>query len=164
MSTPQITSFPSLPPFDNLGGCRVFNFAPVESVLAIPRASGIILNNDVLFKNGFGWLEAYSTPDTLKFSERMNENLSGKHFLTEITGFYPKLSPENTGLFRLMRFNRFIVKVKDNNDHWRLCGTVENPLEFAFDQSTGASTRERNGHTFRFFGEQKEESPFLVID
>jgi hypothetical protein len=159
----MIDSFPT-PETDNIGGCRAFLFIESEKVVLIPVSAGRQVKSQITLINGASWRIGYATQKTLEFSEKMQENDSGKYFLPEITGFYPKVSEGALAIFSEMKYNTFIVLITDNNGFTRVVGTIDNPLEFRFDTASGQSPSSRNGFSFSFRGQAINESPFYTVD
>jgi hypothetical protein len=148
----------------NIGGCHTFRFIEADKVAAIVintlynYVSSIDLKSDAAFHSG------YASFRSLQFRERMRNNDSGYYFLTQISGFYPGLSPQVLNIFSAMQHHEFIVSVTDNNNQTHLAGTPRTPLKFTFDQTSGANPSQRNGFEFRFEGELLNPSPFFNIN
>jgi len=159
MSTEQIVSFLDVIP-DNMGGCLSFDFVPVDDVAWIPTYPYYEVTDAVVLAIGASWRTGYSTPRKLSYSEKAEKTDAGEYYITEITGFYPKLSPSMLSVMNSMMGRHFLLKIKDNNGYTRLVGTLEEPLEFTFDQQPGKNAREANGFNFRFYGAHMHVSPF----
>ena len=159
----MITSFPT-PDSDNIGGCRAFKFIEADKVVSMPVASGKMIKSQITLSEGATWRDGYASVKSLEYSEKMRENDAGKYFVTEITGFYPKINNETLALFSEMKHSRFIVIITDNNGLSRVAGTIETPLEFTFDASSGRNASSRNGLSFAFKGQFINESPFYSVN
>ena len=156
----MIYSFPC-PETDNIGGCNAFMFVDVDNVLSIPPESISGVENPIVLKEGTSFLNGYASHGSLEFSQKIRENNAGKYFLTEITGFYPKLSKPMFDLFSKMSLLRFIIIVTDNNGFTHRAGNLETPLEFNFDTSPGKNPSSRNGFKFSFTGRLTGTSPLF---
>ena len=157
----KIESFPQLTP-GTLGGCRGFEYVPASELLHIPRLRNGQVPAPVILKDGSAFRKGYSTFKTLVFEEKIQENDSGKYYLCEIKGFYPKICHEILDLFARMAMDHFVVVVTDNNGLRRVCGTDDNPLNFSFDQGTGSEPASRAGISFSFRGQLPQPSPFYT--
>jgi len=53
------------------------------------------------------------------------------------------------------------VIYQDQNEQFKVSGTVQVPLRVSFDLDTGADTPDRNGHSVSFYGKQVEKGKFV---
>ncbi|NCC47023.1 MAG: hypothetical protein EOM16_08320 [Bacteroidia bacterium] len=158
-----MNSFPT-PEIQIVGGNQFFLFIPADNVSAIAIADGLQVKSQIPIQENTQWLLGYASPKSLSFSEKTLENDSGSTFLSEITGFYPGLTPEALAYFSELKNGRYIVLLKDNNNHTRLVGTPDNPLSFSYDQASGQTPTDRPGFAFAFKGHSIHESPFYVVN
>jgi hypothetical protein len=146
-----MNAFPEPQFADNLGGCRQFQFIPVEDVISMPDHKDYVIIEPPVVKFGKTFLIAYSTPKTLIFTEKQENNAAGTFFIQNITGFYPRVHPVVISLFKSMQNRKFLAVITDNNKYVRLAGSLEQPLEFRYSLSTGNTPTERNGISYEFF-------------
>jgi hypothetical protein len=158
----MITSFPTPDP-ENIGGCQMFWFIPSNQVMHLPVTAQRKILSPIVLKANAAFLLGYATEKTLFFDEKPQENDAGDYYMTEVGGFFPKMTPGTLALFSSMRKQRFIVVVEDNNGHKRVAGSLDNPMKFSFDASTGDNPKSRNGYRFMFKCQSIHESPFLLV-
>lgn len=159
----MLNSFPNPDFLYNIGGCELFKFIPVCDVDFVELNFSLNTVLAISLKPGKEFFTGYASFNSLQFRERIRNNDSGNYFLTEITGFYPKLSQDALRLFSEMQHKEFVVILADNNRNKRLVGSPETPVIFTFDQSTGRSPSQRNGFDFRFNAQLQHPSPFYNI-
>lgn len=152
----------SLPKFngDNIGGVHKFWFIPARQVDSIPEPNGQVIDQDIVLKSGAAFYEGYSTLETLRFEEDHEKSEHGNFYEQVLGGFYPKESPGVTQQFEEMAADRFIVIFQDNNNYYKLLGSLENPLRFEADMDTTDTPGGRNGYTFEFRREADKRAPF----
>ncbi len=149
---------------DNIGGCHEFSLIPSDDVTSLGIIPSTNMVKSISLKPGKTMFKGYASFRSLSFSQNLQENDSGKYFSTQISGFYPKLSPKIISIFQRLQSLDLIVKVTDNNNQVRVVGTPINPLRFSFSQSTGNNPSQRNGISFSFSGNLMFESPFFSAD
>jgi hypothetical protein len=162
MKAKILQSFPD-PRRENMGGCKKFFYVETSKVISMPRVSGGKVNDLVELQEGAHWHAGYSTYRKLRFSEKMQENDSGKYFLTEITGFYPGNTPEALELFSGLNQLDLMLLVQDNNGNWRLCGSPDSPMGFGYGEDSGLQAADAAGLSFTFSSEHTGESPFYLV-
>lgn len=157
----MITNFPE---FDNesMGGNFTFQFIPVKYTQSMPENVGSVVASLPTPITGKAILNGLAIMDTLTFNEKQATQDAGDYFTTEIKGFVPKMDSTTLSLFNEMRRHRHIVMITDNNGKLRVCGTLNNGMEFKFDQDTKDTPAGSNGYSFIFTGKSTEPSPHLI--
>jgi hypothetical protein len=148
---------------ENVGGILHFNFIPVRDVLSIVEPIKQRITEPITLKPGTRWFEFYATRGTINFDENQQESPHGDYYKAKFTGLVPKGRTEIEDTFNKMKNKNFILDYTDNNGHRRLVGTVSNPLRFKSDYSTGNDAKNKNGHSFEFFGNIIDKSPTYFI-
>lgn len=147
----------------NLGGCKSFLFIPINDISSIPDPVDMVISSAVVLRSGKSWYTGYSTLETLEFAERQKNTRAGSSFDKIINGSYPKQSNSMLALFNEMDGQRFVIQITDNNDVVRLVGTINNPLIFRFDFTTGQQAANLNGYKFVFEQEDTDPAPVYSV-
>lgn len=158
MIATTITDFPT-PSLGMIGGMGVLKFIPVSQVLIMPRVVGGKTTGELTLVEGASLFNAYSSPETLLFDEKKVKSVLGGYYNVSITGTYPFLSPSVAFYFNALSQGQFLVIAKDKNGITRLSGTLENPLKFTFDSTSGKTGGSVSGYNFEFYGMQLLPSP-----
>lgn len=137
---------------DNIGGLESFQFIPVGDVASIARAKDHVITELVTLDTGKAWLDAYVTLGSLAYSEGKNKTIHGNHYNRSLVGFVPKDTEALAELFDEMGDVRFIIDYTDNNGVRKLIGSLDSPLVFSSQLSTGNDAAARNGHFITFSG------------
>lgn len=140
-------------PSDNMGG--------LLKIWAVPPSVITIGINAVTFNSQTDIVEMYCSPGSMSFTEKENKSGAGSKYKTNLSAFVPKDSPEALALIESMTGRKWIVVYLDQNEQYKVAGTVANPLHVAFDLNTGSDTPERNGHSVSFYGTQLNKAKFI---
>jgi len=140
-------------PSDNMGG--------LLKIWAVPPTDIIIGIDSVSFSSQDDIVEMYCSPGSMSFTEKENNTQSGLSYKTELNAFVPKDSPEAQIIIEGMSGRKWIVVYLDQNEQYKVAGTVDIPLRVAFDLNTGSDTPERNGHSVSFYGTQLSKAKFI---
>ena len=140
-------------PSDNMGG--------LLKIWAVPPSDITISNNEVSFTNTNNIVEMYCSPGSMSFTEKENKSGAGISYKTELNAFAPKDSPEAQQIINEMTGRKWIAVYLDQNEQYKVAGTVDVPLRIAFDLNTGSDTAERNGHSVSFYGTQLSKAIFI---
>lgn len=139
-------------PTDTIAGIQKFWFIPVRDVYTL---GDIILSElqSITFKPDKDWLTAYGVFNTKEFSENKKENKSGIRFDRMFEMFYPGYSLAVMQQMEKMKLQRFIIAFLDNNENYKIAGTIENPLNFTYKLTTGKSGADAQGFEMKFGGD-----------
>jgi hypothetical protein len=140
-------------PLDNMGG--------VLKIWAVPPADITISENVVTFSKTTDIVVLYASPGSMSFTEKQKDGAGGTFFDVELNGFIPNDSKETSELIAYMCRRRWMVIYIDQNENYKVAGTVTNPLRVGFDLDTGSDTPNRNGHAVKFYGKQLQKSIFI---
>jgi hypothetical protein len=140
-------------PSDNLGG--------LLKIWAVPPADITINDTSVSFTTTNNIVEMYCSPGSMSVTEEESNGKPGISFKTEINGFAPKDSAEAQLIIQAMTGRKWIVVYLDQNEQYKVAGTVVIPLRVAFDLNTGSDTPDRNGHSVSFYGTQVSRAKFI---
>jgi hypothetical protein len=144
---------------DNVGGIIKLWYIPMSDVSYITRP--IHGYGGIYLKTAKVWLEFYFTPGSGSFSLDFNSAAKGNIFETKIKGSFPKQHQGHDYSIRQMIGQPFVCKVLDANGVYRLAGTLDCPMKFAFDLDTGKKTEDRNSYEYIFSGKSKY-SPYFI--
>ena len=97
----------------------------------------------------------------MSFTEKESDEKAGKIYKTELSAFIPKDTPEAQVIINDMNRRKWVVISLDQNEQFKVAGTVAIPLRVSFDLATGADTPDRNGHTVTFYGSQVSKAMFI---
>ncbi len=147
----MISNFPK-PKGYNLGGLRTFQFAPLDSIVSYPAIHDGLITTPLQFKAGKNWLDGYSTPYSLQFSETGKDTPNGIYYAQAIDGVIPGDRLESINAVASAEGNSFVVLVTDANGQKRLVGAHGYPLIFLADYNTGSSRSDSKGFSFQFSG------------
>lgn len=130
-------------------------------IWAVPPSVITIGINAVTLTSQTDIVEMYCSPGSMSFTEKENKGKAGISYKTDLSAFVPKDSPEALALIESMTGRRWVVVYIDQNDQYKVAGTVDIPMHVAFDLNTGSDTPERNGHSVSFYGEQLSKAKFI---
>ena len=148
------------PPLDSIGGLDKFYFVPVEGVVSIPLVINHNIATPLSFGTGYTWLIGYGSFDTLEFSERSKLTNQGRHIEATLKGFVPE-SPEMLKQLEQMDGRRFILRITDNDNMVRICGTLTESLAFTTDFETQTVSGVK-GYHFQVSGFLRKRSPIYL--
>ena len=140
-------------PSDNVGG--------LLKIWAVPPSEITIGSNSVSFSTTGNIVEMYCSPGSMSFTEKESESKSGKVYKTELSAFIPKDTAEAQAIINDMNRRKWVIISLDQNEQFKVAGTVAIPLRVLFDLATGADTPDRNGHTVLFYGTQVSKAKFI---
>lgn len=147
----MLTNFPT-PKTYNLSGLRSFKFIDETAVHAWPGIFNSQIILPITLKTGFEWLNGYSTPFTLLFTEELKETEHGKYYEQQIVGFAPGDRLDLIDLMEQMDNRQFILQVKDTRNQTRLIGSHGFPLTFSSSYNSGLGRDDAKGYNFKFIG------------
>jgi len=154
--------------YSNIGGLETFLFADAESLLYDPRPRRDLAGNLVIQSlpliGGAKWQVASVVKFSLGYRERQRENQDGISYRQQLSGVIAKHTPIIANILRQFENRRFVLLVKDLNGYYRLVGSKESPMEFAYQSDPGASPRDRNEISWEFEGEQAHPAWFYSGD
>ena len=138
-----------------------FNTGGIENIIyAVPRTSFVCLQENatagrcrLVLTRREDIAEIYTVPDTAVFSAEAVREAAGRSLNVSITGVIPKAGLQNMQLIRELECAPHLVLFRDNNGNIRLAGTEENPLMFAWKETSGTISS-RNQIEFEFSGWQ----------
>ena len=140
-------------PSDNMGG--------LLKIWAIPPTDIIIGSNSVSFTSQDNIVEMYCSPGSMSFTEKESAEKAGTIYKTELNAFAPKDSDSARQIITGMTGRKWVVIYLDQNEQYKVAGTVEIPLRVSFDLGTGTDTPDRNGHSVLFSGSQISKAMFI---
>ena len=141
----------------------------ISRLYAIPVASFLRIRKD--YKKQTDFLEVKNRDaiidipvhtNTFIFNETQALNEPGETFNVAIDGCMPKLSLINDDTIRILERGEWLVLNQDNNGTIHLSGTVDDPLNFISNKTSGSGSDQTNGNAFQFMGVTPDSS--LIID
>lgn len=145
----MISNFPSKNLY-NPGGYSRFYFLPISSVKSFPIILNGVAQTAVELKSGHSWFEGYSTPETLRFSEEVQDDPNGLIYIQILSGFVPGDKSELVILLQRMESNIFLGMIKDPRGKYKLIGSPTSPLELRSNFSSGEKRSDLKGFAFKF--------------
>lgn len=145
----------------NIGGNELLQFVPIEDIDVMPvHDRDNKITGPLTFKAGKGWLDLYLTEGTIQYEFTEEENDHGGLITSVVSGDLPKLTQENeTKLLGTIR-KKFIIRFKDNNGHYRIMGTLTNPVRSIKKGRTGNTASSKNNLTITFTWQYKHQAAF----
>jgi len=137
------------------------NMGGLLRIWAVPPSDITISGNTVNFSKTTDIVAMYCSPDSMGFTEKQGNGSGDTYFDTELTGFTPNDSEETSELISDMCRRHWVIVYIDQNENYKVAGTVNNPLRVAFDLDTGKDTANRNGHAVKFYGKQLAKAIFI---
>lgn len=135
-----------------MGGNSGFEFSPVQLVSAIPQAVDGVVTSAITMVGDAVFLDGYSTPGTLSYSEVSEETRAGIIYRVSVKGFYPKAPASMISLFGEMVRQKYILLVSEISGEKLIFGNKNEPLSFVFSKSSKNAPGERSGYDFEFSG------------
>lgn len=147
---------------DNIGGANSFQFIPIDRVRVFPRPVDGIITKALTFKSwDHRFFLAYTTEDSLIFTEEKKTNDHGTFYDQILEGFTPKDEENLAALFDEMEGFKYIILYKDNNQNQKFIGSLESPLTFRHSLETKEEASGRNGYNITFSGRSSHKAfPF----
>lgn len=148
--------------YNNIGG--------LAEIYAFPPADLLRVRHD--YRSGKDCVEMKTRdnivaipvyPDrSFVFDEQKSTADGGDYWQISIEGIIPKLRHEVAQIIETLERGEWLVLSQDHNGTVHLSGSVEVPLSFACEKTTGDSYTALNGSSFTFSGSQP--APSRVID
>ena len=145
---------------DNIGSIIKLWYVPVDDVSNMSRPiheyGGITLAANKV------WLEFYFSPQSASYKLKFKSGSKGSFFDCKVTGIIPKQDQNLNNRINQLCDVAFICKVLDANGFYRIIGTKDFPLHFAFDFDSGKKPSDRNSVGFSFTCQSKYAPIFLT--
>lgn len=148
--------------FNNIGG--------LAEIYAIPPSDFLRLRHD--YNNDTDALELKSRDNIIVlpiygdrsfcFTEQKSTDDGGDYWDVTIEGVIPKVCRDNAVLLEKLERGEWLVLSIDHNGTVHLSGSVDVPLMFSSERTTGDAYTALNGSAFTFAGRQP--SPSVIID
>ncbi len=148
--------------FNNIGG--------LAEIYAIPPSDFLRLRHDYISdtdalelktRDNIIVLPVYADR-SFSFDEQKSTADGGDYWDVAIEGVIPRLCHDTSSLVERLERGEWLVLHLDNNGVVHLSGSVEVPMTFSAEKSTGDSYTALNGYTFAFSA--KQPAPSVVID
>ena len=144
---------------ESMGGNLGFQFSPHHLIAAIPQAVEGIVTSEITMVSGAVFLDGYSSPGTLSYSETVEETRAGLTLKISVKGFYPKASAAMVMLFYEMTRQKHVLIVSGFSGEKIIFGNKKEPVSFVFVNSSKNVPGERSGYEFIFEGVVTSASP-----
>lgn len=148
--------------FDNIGGLALIYAFPPSDFLRLRH--NYISDTDALelkTRDNIVVLSVYSDR-SFSFIEQKSIGDGGDCWEVTIEGIIPKLNHDTSSVIETLERGEWLVLSQDHNGMVHLSGSVDVPLLFSAERTTGDAYTALNGYTFLFSG--KQPSPSVVID
>lgn len=147
---------------ENISGLSTLEFIPVSDVLSIARPWKEKIASAVSLKPSKSFFSLAYTQETADFSCEPEKTPNGSIHKLSVTAFIPKMQLATDQTLSEMRDDLFILKVRDNNGNVRLCGTIEAPIRFEYNENALAEFGRRGGYSIRFFRDLASPPPYYT--
>lgn len=141
-------------PGDNLGG--------LTKLWAIPYDVFSVSGQSVTISDDSNVYAIYCTPESMEFSEPIDNSDAGIHYNTVVNGFIPGNTAANQEAIEYMERRKWAVLFKDGNGNYKMAGSRVSPLRFKADLLTGKDTIGLAGYNFSFSGKTIERAVFVT--
>lgn len=158
----MILSLPSIQKLcdSNMGGLRLLRVIPLEAVQSMPGAASHSLTAAITLKAGAAISDVFFTDDTGSFEETPEIGSQGKLYRQRLSVLVPKDAPEVADYVNKYDGLQVILQYMDGNGFAKLIGSLEQPLTFEANFSTGSTPDERNAYTFSYTGRSYHKAYF----
>ena len=146
------------------------NIGGLAEIFAFPPSDLLRVRHD--YRSGYDCVELKTRdnivaipvyPDrSFVFDEQKSTADGGDYWQVSIEGVIPKLRHDVSVLIEVLERGEWLVLSQDYNGVVHLSGSVEVPLSFACEKTTGDSYTSLNGSSFTFSGSQP--APSVVVD
>jgi hypothetical protein len=147
-----------------MGGVLKLQVVRKADVKIIPQpVSGIIYGALQLNEGAstYNWAVSYQSAGITSVSSQKREGISKE---SELVFFVTGDSEDLRSMFETASLDEFIVLFQYPNTVQKIFGTIQAPVQFAFDHDSGTSTAARHGYTCRFFYSGPDNSFFYRAD
>jgi hypothetical protein len=127
----------------------------------VPPEDIVISLDAADFRSTANIIKIYCSPGSISFTEKQTKEKYGLGYKNELNAFIPKDSVEVQAIINDMSGRKWVVVFLDQNEQFKVAGTLEIPLRVSFDLDTGADTQDRNGHSISFYGTQSSKAKFI---
>lgn len=140
---------------ENFPGLWSIDVARVADIDNYPDAYDGIAVSEVTFHAGRGWVRWAATYNTSRFDIRSTDTREGIVKNQSLPFVIPRHAAAITNMLQKAERDEFIIKVKDHNGQEYIWGSIQKPVRFQFDQSTGGGSN-RNEYSCSFYSEASE--------
>lgn len=146
---------------DNRPGISRIYAIPISSFLRIRKNyKKNTLNVEVKNRGDIIDIPMYTM--AFQFNEEHSTEEAGETYSIAIEGRIPKLSQVNDSIIKILERGEWLVLHQDNNGIVHLSGTIDDPLTFNTNKSTGVGAESTNGYQFKFSAFTPESS--IIVD
>lgn len=136
---------------ENFPGILNISVVKVSDVLTYPDQIDGIAIEQLVFKPGKDFVRWRATHNTAVFNSQGRDSRAGIIRNQELPFILPKTSLLDTMLTKAER-DEFIVLVEDKNGFRELFGSIDKPVRFRYDRTSGSSSG-RNQYSCTFYSE-----------
>ena len=148
--------------FNNIGGLAEIYAFPPSDLLRV-RHDYLHDTDSVELKTRDNIVAIPIYPDrSFSFTEQQSVDDGGEYWQVSIEGVIPKLRRDTNLIIEQLERGEWLVLSQDHNGTVYLSGSVDVPLTFSCEKTTGDSYTALNASSFLFEG--KQPAPSLVID
>jgi hypothetical protein len=136
----------------NMAGCKALFFIPLEEISSITSLNENTKRLVPLVGSNWAFFDLYE----IGFTSKPDND----YFSYSISGTFRDKENKNR-LFSKMKNKRFVLKLIDNNNVPWLIGTLEEPMHFTFEYTSGKNPKQDKSYSIEFFGDTTI-SPYLI--
>lgn len=144
----------------NMGGIAQLQVARKADVISIPEPVDGVIYGNLEFQQGKGFVRWMVADQTIEMSSETNDGRESTFKSNQLPFTIAKDRPEIKKMLDAATEDEFIVLYKDSNGKFKLFGTLEGPVRFAYNHSSGQSRSARNGYACQFFFEGSDNLNF----
>ena len=145
---------------DNIGSIIKLWYVPVDDVTNMSRP--IHDYGGITLAANKQWLEFYFSPQSGSYKVKFKPGPKGSFFESKITGMTPRQDVNLNTSINQMCNTAFLCKILDANGSYRIIGTKDFPLRFAFDFDSGKKPADKNSVGFLFSCQSKYAPIFIT--
>jgi hypothetical protein len=144
---------------ENMGGIATLWAIPPADIHSITKQAGNIYT--VLFNTTDNIYAIYFTAETAKFREPKTEKSAGILYEPSFSAIIPKDTPTLQNEIDFIERHKWLIIYQDQNDYFKLIGTIREPLAFSADVDIPEDIKGLNKTMFVFSGKIPKRSLFI---
>lgn len=142
-------------------------FAAVEHIERIPRAFNEVIEDDIIFHEGYNWLDMDFIQESAEYKEDEGLDDDGDIYNKSLRCVINQASPAMQQSLKLLTRRKLIFLVISQNFYESgippiLVGDLENWLTYTKDHDTGRAAADLNSYGLRFRGKSRFPSYFYT--
>lgn len=148
----------------NLGSIEDYlRIAYVENI-TVPRAINEVVQQDVTFADGESWMVLELDRQSVKFTERSEDDEDGTVYTKRISGTLRMMHQDYERLLPQLRRRQLVILFYDRNEGVlpTITGNAENWMEYESSRESGSKITGYNHYEFTFRGKHREPARYYA--